>query len=80
VGAAFGGGLLLAAIVGGKRRRSYASGPVEPITAVAYRPTKGSETWRNIKGALIGLAATRVTRFVEEVLPGFAEQLRKRTG
>jgi hypothetical protein len=77
MGAAFGGGLLLAAIVGGKRRRHYTSGPLEPTTAVAK---KGSETWQNIKNALIGVAATRATDFVEEVLPGFAEQLRKRTG
>jgi len=32
------------------------------------------ETWNNIKGALIGVAATRFKDFVGEVIPGFQEQ------
>jgi hypothetical protein len=30
--------------------------------------------WDNIKGALIGVAATRFKEFVGEVVPGFHEQ------
>ena len=35
------------------------------------------ETWDNIKGALIGVAATRVKDFVGEVIPGFNEQFQR---
>jgi len=35
------------------------------------------ETWDNIKGALIGVAATRFKDFVGEVVPGFHEQFQK---
>ena len=38
---------------------------------------KASETWDNLKGALMGLAATRVGQFVEELVPGFTEHYRK---
>lgn len=43
-----------------------------------YRRFFGSPpTWDNIKGALIGVAATRFKDFVGEIVPGFHEQLRK---
>ena len=35
------------------------------------------ETWDNIKGALIGVAATRFKDFVAEVIPGFQEQYQR---
>ena len=35
---------------------------------------KALEMWDNIKGALIGVAATRFKEFVGEVVPGFHEQ------
>jgi hypothetical protein len=38
---------------------------------------KTSETWENLKGALMGLAATRVGEFVEQVVPGFTEHYKK---
>ena len=34
---------------------------------------KALETWENIKGALVGLAATRVKDYVGEIVPGFQE-------
>jgi hypothetical protein len=35
------------------------------------------ETWDNIKGALIGVAAARVKDFVGVVVPGFREELQQ---
>ncbi len=38
---------------------------------------KTSETWENLKGALTSLAASRVSEFVEELVPGFTEHYKK---
>ena len=83
LGAAFGGGILLAKMLGGGRRsanarRSYAapSAP-EPHAGTDHQKYKALETWDNIKGALIGVAATRFKDFVGEVVPGFQEQFQR---
>jgi hypothetical protein len=34
------------------------------------------ETWDNIEGALVGVAAFRLKSFLGESIPGFEEQLR----
>jgi len=36
--------------------------------------------WDNIKGAVIGVAATRFRNFLDETIPGFAEQYDKTEG
>ena len=41
---------------------------------------KAFETWDNIKGALIGVAATRFQSFLGEMVPGFHEQFDKAHG
>lgn len=90
IGAAFGGGLLLAKAIGssgGRSRRHYSYGFPSPSPAVAEAhsiprtpraPSPSMDTamraWENIKGALVGVAATRVKDYVEEVLPGFSQQ------
>ena len=76
---AFGGGVLLATMLGGRknRRGSRFSSHVtdsEPYAKTDHQKHKALETWDNIKGALIGVAATRFTDFVGEVVPGFHEQ------
>lgn len=76
LGVAFGGGVLLAATLTGSRRgrlREYAataSGP-GPYTKTPKERHQALETWDNIKGALIGVAATRFTDYVDQVIPGF---------
>jgi hypothetical protein len=85
LGVAFGGGVLLASVVGGNKRRgarrlySYSSqqNMPEPHTGTDLQKNKALETWDNIKGALIGVAATRFKDFVGEVVPGFQEQFQK---
>ena len=74
IGAAFGGGMLLATMLG-KSRRDVSS----TYSATSPRKQKALDTWDHIKDALIGVAATRVTDFVGELVPGFAEEFRTRT-
>jgi hypothetical protein len=79
---AFGGGILLATMLGGRKNRrgnrfsSHAAGS-EPHARTDHQKHKAVETWDNIKGALIGVAATRLTDFVGEVVPGFHEQFQQ---
>jgi hypothetical protein len=82
LGVAFGGGILLATTLGGQRKKrgagerslsSYAS-DAELHTGTDHQKHRALETWDNIKGALIGVAATRFKEFVGEVVPGFHEQ------
>jgi hypothetical protein len=81
VAVAFGGGIVLASMLGGRsshRPRSATSGGSStPHAGADHQTHKALETWDNIKGALIGVAATRFKEFVGEVIPGFQEQLRK---
>jgi hypothetical protein len=74
---AFGGGVLLASMIGGKSRqkdRRAANETRPPHAGTDQQTRKALETWDNIKGALIGVAATRFKDFVGEIVPGFQEQ------
>ena len=83
IGVAFGGGVLLATILGGHKNRrgerrvsndSYGS---RSRAGTAHQTYKALETWDNIKGALVGVAATRFKDFVGDVVPGFHEQFQR---
>ena len=76
LGAAFGGGILLATMLGTKHesRRSIDSAS---HAGTDLQKNKAMETWDNIKGALIGVAATRFKDFVGEVVPGFQEHFQQ---
>jgi hypothetical protein len=39
--------------------------------------SKASETWENLKNAAIGMATTRLSQFIEELVPGFSEHYNK---
>lgn len=81
VGIAFGGGIVLASMLGGRSSRSSRSssiaGSTAPHAGTDLQAQKALETWDNIKGALIGVAAARFKDFVGEIVPGFQEQLKK---
>ena len=82
LGVAFGGGILLASMLAGRKSvrggRSYTSpSPSDPRAGADHQKHKALETWDNIKGALIGVAATRFKDFVGEVVPGFHEQFQR---
>ncbi len=75
IGVAFGGGILLATMLGGRKGRRGERQAVnhEPHASPDHLKHKALETWDNIKGALIGVAATRFKDFVGEAVPGFQE-------
>ena len=82
IGVAFGGGVLLAAVLGGEKGHPRSSSSEK--TGQRLRGGEGDrkkhdalETWDSIKGALIGVAATRVKDFVGEVVPGFNEHFQQ---
>jgi len=84
-GVALGGGILLATMLGrpkthrlGEQRDLYsAPGVSEEHPGDNDPKDKALETWNNIKGALIGVAATRFKEFIGEVVPGFQEQFKQ---
>ncbi len=75
LGLAFGGGIMLASIVGGGSSRSHSRNDRN-----GERPALGGlgnemgETWDHIKGALVGMASGKVINFLEEAVPGFQEK------
>ena len=81
IAAAFGGGVLLATMVGGRSNRAslnQADGSSERARAWT-RGTKHEvlENLDSIKSALVGAAATRFKGILGEVVPGFTEHLAK---
>jgi len=82
LGVALGGGILLAAMLGGRKRgrgtTSFSRLPANRRHAGTGH--RSMETWDNIKGALIGVAATRFKDFVGEIVPGFHEEFRQAKG
>lgn len=83
LGVAFGGGILLATMVGrrknrhGERSFSIPGNGSEPHAGTDHQKHRALETWDNIKGALIGVAATRFKDFVGEVVPSFQEHYQR---
>jgi hypothetical protein len=83
MGAALGGGLLLASLTGRRSRskrhftedRSKAAS--EHRRGTELQKNKALETFDTIKGALIGVAANTFQDFLGQLIPGFREQLQK---
>ena len=84
LGGAIAGGALLAAVLrpAAPRQASYASSEDElrsfSRTAVDGRE-QALELWNNIKGALIGVAAMRITGYISDLVPGFDEHFQRAT-
>ena len=81
LGVAFAGGVLLAAMSGGRSTRPARTFAAPASAPVSYpgRPQRNQalDVWDTIKGAAIGLAATRLRSYVDELLPGFDEQFQR---
>jgi hypothetical protein len=83
LGVAFGGGILLSTMLAGRRhsrgehRISGHSAGSEPHAGTDLQKHKALETWDKIKGALIGVAATRFKDFVGDVVPGFRQHFQR---
>jgi len=90
IGIAFAGGLVASALFGRRRSTSYAStSSTDRWNTEARSDDSGSgrskdrrnktnTAWEDIKGAVIGLAATKAGSALEGILPGFQEQYQKR--
>jgi hypothetical protein len=81
IAAAFGGGVLLATMLGGRSKRTSVSqaGSSAEAARAWTRGTKHEvlENVDSIKSALVGAAATRFKGILGEMVPGFTEHLAK---
>ena len=81
VGVAFGGGVMLAAMLGGSKHRRGRQNAIAATGAetnrTSYAPHKAIETFDTMKDALIGVAATKVKNFVGDIIPGFQDELKR---
>lgn len=89
---AFGGGLLLSALLPTRHSSRGISHP-RPVNALPDRDATVSggqsqsplnrnsseqlQTWDALKGALLGVAATKLTTFIDDLLPGFKQEFSK---
>jgi hypothetical protein len=82
LGLAFGGGVLLSAMLGG-RKKLRTLPPDESTRSHAWSAStqgtgsKAREIADDVKGALIGVAATQVMDYVGQLIPGFREQYQR---
>ena len=81
LGVAAGGGVLLAMLLGGGKRKRMPAGPsihgAQALSMPSPQKQKALQTWDHIKDALLGVAATRFTGYVNELVPGFGEHFKK---
>jgi hypothetical protein len=83
IAAALGGGVILAAMLRSDRRNSAGVSWNGPPASTAGGPPMTQnkreifDTWNTIKGALVGVAATKFKGILGDVIPGFKEQLDK---
>lgn len=76
LGFAFGGGLLLASILGG-RGNGHRGQHARAAQEGSGLPSKTLETWDNIKGALVNVAAAGFTDYVGKLVPGFRDHFER---
>lgn len=80
MGIAFGAGVLCSLSAGHGTRRKMSA---VTQSAATIRPSSDGRydealaLWRDIKGALFGVAATRLTAYVNDMLPGFDEHFER---
>jgi Protein of unknown function (DUF3618) len=82
LGGAIVGGALLAAALRPKSSRHLVDSSDEAHLGSVSRngvnaQEQALELWNNIKGALIGVAAMRITEYISELIPGFDEHFRR---
>ena len=79
LGLAFGGGVLLAAILNAGNRNGGPQAAARPNYAAprTYAPLlqdkRITETWDALKGAMIGIAGAKAKEFLDQMVPGFGE-------
>lgn len=88
VATAFGGGLLLASMLGRGKGRRVRAGPSNGPQPRANAPHSRTErrkhevlkSWDNIESALIGVAAAKFRGMLSDIVPGFKEHFDKNEG
>jgi hypothetical protein len=83
IGFAFGGGLLLATMLGGGRSRhgrhdESQGGPHSGPQSTGSLHRQTQDTWEHVKGTLVGLASSKAVQILDEWIPGFQEHFGKR--
>lgn len=71
---AFGGGLILSAILPRRNRNGQTQ---RPSNYNAGAPSETAKTINALKGAVVGAAVTKASAYMEELLPGFKEEFAK---
>jgi len=82
LGGALAGGALLAVALRPTAARHAVDSPREDhLRAFSRNGVDGREQalelWNSIKGALIGVAATRITAYISDLVPGFEEHFQR---
>ena len=82
LGGAIAGGALLAAVLRPKSSRHVFDSSNESQLGLVSRngvnaQEQALELWNDIKGALIAVAAMRVTEYISDLIPGFEEHYRR---
>lgn len=70
---AFSGGVILSAILPKVTRRRVAANGARSSSA----PSQASGIFDALRGALVGVAVSKASSFIEELLPGFKEEFSK---
>jgi hypothetical protein len=89
LGLAFGGGVFVSMLFNGKgsrdsrlrnrwRRESSRSEHGSNVSRSDDWQDKADSTWNNIRAAVLAVAGSRIGSLIEEVLPGFQEQFKRR--
>jgi hypothetical protein len=90
IGVAFGGGLLLSALLSTRENSQRSSNkalhnrwkrespPSEHGASGGRDRDEANSTWDDIRGAVLAVAGTKLGSVIEEVLPGFQEHFKKR--
>ncbi|HVQ12017.1 MAG TPA: DUF3618 domain-containing protein [Vicinamibacterales bacterium] len=83
LGGALAGGALLAAVLRPAPRQASDSSSEDELRSFSRSAVDGREQalelWNNIKGALIGVAAMRITGYISDLVPGFEEHFQRAT-
>ena len=80
LGVAFGGGALLAGLLGGRRQGAAPPAYQSRREASAFTGSHNSavyDTWQNVRAALIALSGAKLCGVLNQALPGFSEQYEK---
>ena len=82
LGATIAGGALLAAVLRRTSSRQVFDASTEAHLGSVSRngvnaQEQAIELWNNVKGALIGVAAVRITEYISQLIPGFDEHYQR---